>query len=71
SVGVSRQHARITITPDGARVEDLGSKNGTRVNGRRVDAPMDLFDGAVIVLGTTALKFRIFDTPKSTETVST
>ncbi|HEX7795518.1 MAG TPA: FHA domain-containing protein [Vicinamibacterales bacterium] len=71
SVGVSRQHARITITPDGARVEDLGSKNGTRVNGRLVDAPMDLFDGAVIVLGTTALKFRIFETAKSTETVST
>ena len=71
SVGVSRQHARITIGTDGARVEDLGSKNGTRVNGRLVRSPTALSDGAVIVLGTTALKFRIFDTPSSTETVST
>src|SRR5262245_35887205 len=71
SVGVSRQHARITIGHDGARVEDLGSKNGTTVNGRLLEAPCPLFDGAVIVLGTTALKFRIFDTPKSTETIST
>lgn len=34
---VSRQHARLTVRADGsARVEDLGSKNGLRVDGRRV-----------------------------------
>jgi DNA-binding winged helix-turn-helix (wHTH) protein len=70
SVGVSRHHARITIGADGAQLEDLGSKNGTRVDGRPVQAPTTLSDGAVIVLGTTALKFRIFDTPSSTETVT-
>jgi hypothetical protein len=70
SVGVSRHHARISITADGARLEDLGSKNGTRVNGHPVHAPTTLADGAIIVLGNTALKFRIFDTPDSTETVT-
>jgi DNA-binding winged helix-turn-helix (wHTH) protein len=70
SVGVSRHHARISISADGARLEDLGSKNGTRVNGTAIHAPTTLLDGAVIVLGTTALKFRIFETPHSTETVT-
>jgi DNA-binding winged helix-turn-helix (wHTH) protein len=70
SVGVSRHHARITVAADGAHLEDLGSKNGTRVNGRPIDVRTMLSDGAVIVLGTTALKFRIFDTPSSTETVT-
>jgi len=70
SVGVSRHHARITIGEQGAVLEDLGSKNGTIVNGQPIEAPTTLADGAVIVLGATALKFRVFDTPGSTETVS-
>jgi DNA-binding winged helix-turn-helix (wHTH) protein len=70
SVGVSRQHARISISAHGARLEDLGSKNGTKLNGHPVHAPTTLSDGALIVLGTTALKFRIFETPDSTETVT-
>jgi adenylate cyclase len=34
---LSRHHARIVIERDGARIEDLGSKNGTFVDGVRVD----------------------------------
>jgi pSer/pThr/pTyr-binding forkhead associated (FHA) protein len=34
----SRHHARITLDPGGAFIEDLGSTNGTFVNGRRLDA---------------------------------
>ena len=67
---VSRHHCVLRMNRDSYVVEDLGSKNGTRVNGRPVDARTMLFDGAVIVLGTTALKFRIFATPSSTETVT-
>lgn len=33
---VSRQHARIRIGSDGLHIEDLGSSNGTYVNGKRI-----------------------------------
>lgn len=33
---VSRKHAKILVTADGLYVEDMGSSNGTFVNGRRV-----------------------------------
>jgi DNA-binding winged helix-turn-helix (wHTH) protein len=68
--GVSRHHSRITIGAEGATLEDLGSKNGTILNDRRVTAAIGLTDGGVIVLGATVLKFRIFDTQSSTATVS-
>jgi DNA-binding winged helix-turn-helix (wHTH) protein len=68
-VGVSRHHARITIGDHDATLEDLGSKNGTVLNGRAIDAPALLADGATIVLGATVLRFRVLETPGSTETV--
>ncbi|MGD9093941.1 MAG: FHA domain-containing protein [Anaerolineales bacterium] len=42
---ISRHHARITPTPSGVILEDLGSKNGTHRNGRRVDETVILQDG--------------------------
>jgi len=69
--GVSRQHARITIAAQGATLEDLGSRNGTTLDGRPIEGPTALADGAVIVLGTTVLKFRAFRSSGSTETIST
>ncbi len=42
---VSRFHARITPTPKGMVLEDLGSKNGTHVNGNRVSGKLNLEDG--------------------------
>jgi DNA-binding winged helix-turn-helix (wHTH) protein len=69
-VGVSRDHARITIGEQGATLEDLSSKNGTMLNGRPINGPTALTDGALIVLGATALKFRIFETSSSTETLT-
>jgi len=42
---VSRQHASITLRDDGYILKDLGSKNGTFVNGREVDGPHALQDG--------------------------
>jgi len=42
---VSRQHSRIINKRDGVFVEDLGSKNGTFVNGRLLGEPVLLEDG--------------------------
>jgi len=45
---VSRQHARITLSPRGILLEDLGSKNGTHHNGKSVQDTALLADGDVI-----------------------
>ncbi|GAA4977601.1 DUF3662 and FHA domain-containing protein [Kineococcus glutinatus] len=55
--GVSRRHAEIRVSPHGAQLVDLGSTNGTSVDGERVRAA-DLFDGSVITLGHTQAVFR-------------
>ena len=57
-VGISRQHARLDY--DGTRMvlTDLGSTNGTTVNGNRITAAA-LQHGDVIQLGTTTLTFRL------------
>lgn len=45
---VSRFHARITPTPEGVTIEDLGSKNGTSHNGTEITDPVMLQDGDVL-----------------------
>lgn len=55
--GVSRRHARVLAEPSGTySIEDLGSTNGTTVNGERVGQSV-LRDGDRIALGRTLLKF--------------
>src|SRR5262245_52674319 len=49
---VSRHHARLTVTDHGASLEDLGSKNGTWVDGERIDGAVPLPDGTSFRLGT-------------------
>ncbi|TLM81252.1 MAG: FHA domain-containing protein [Actinobacteria bacterium] len=53
---VSGRHAKITPAGDGALLEDLGSTNGTIVNGAKVGAPVSLGAGSVIDIGTVRLK---------------
>ena len=55
--GVSRRHAEVRVTPHGARLVDLGSTNGTFVDGERVSST-DLFDGTAVTLGRTKVVFR-------------
>ncbi len=58
----SRQHA--AITPYGGDVylvEDLGSTNGTRVNGTPIGAPHRLNDGDKIFVGETIIRFALAD----------
>ncbi|MBP6176706.1 MAG: winged helix-turn-helix domain-containing protein [Anaerolineales bacterium] len=45
---VSRFHARITPTPEGVTIEDLGSKNGTNHNGTELTGPVILQDGDLL-----------------------
>jgi DNA-binding winged helix-turn-helix (wHTH) protein len=57
--GVSRRHARIQVRAGRATIEDLASKNGTFVNGARVETPRVLRDGDTIGLGrSVSLVFR-------------
>jgi DNA-binding winged helix-turn-helix (wHTH) protein len=55
---ISRRHARIVISGDAATLEDLGSKNGTWVRGRRIAEPTEINDGDEIRLGSVPLVFR-------------
>ncbi|MCC6498943.1 MAG: FHA domain-containing protein [Anaerolineales bacterium] len=48
---ISRFHARLTPTPEGIMLEDLGSKNGTYHNGVSLTAPVVLQDGDRIAVG--------------------
>ncbi len=66
--GVSRHHARIVLEPSGAALEDLGSKNGTYVGGRRITSTSALSDGDRIRLGSVVVTFRIPPPVGSTET---
>ena len=50
---VSRRHARILVSGSGAHIEDLGSKNGTFIDGQQIAArPMPLRNGIQLAFGT-------------------
>jgi DNA-binding winged helix-turn-helix (wHTH) protein len=56
---VSRRHARILITGVDVLLEDLGSKNGTFVQGEPVSTAVRLADGDEIRTGSVVLRFRM------------
>jgi DNA-binding winged helix-turn-helix (wHTH) protein len=68
SASVSRRHARIVVSGGQATLEDLGSKNGTFVRGRRITAAVVLANGEQILVGVVPLRFRAFETADSTQT---
>jgi DNA-binding winged helix-turn-helix (wHTH) protein len=66
---VSRLHARVVLGgPDGPMLEDLGSKNGTWLRGRRIEAAERLADGDEVRIGSVPLTFRAFPAGAPTET---
>jgi len=67
---VSRRHARIKVGPSGAVLEDLGSKNGTLLHGKRITRPERLSDKDPIEIGPASLVFRIFKHTESTASSS-
>ena len=65
---VSRHHARIVIERDRTRLEDAGSKNGTRVGDAVVLEPVTIKDGDLLYLGTVRVSYRTASPSVSTET---
>jgi DNA-binding winged helix-turn-helix (wHTH) protein len=65
---VSRHHARIRVGASEATIEDLGSKNGTYLGGKRLKGPSPVADGDEIRLGSVSVKIRLPATAHSTVT---
>jgi two-component system, cell cycle response regulator len=57
--GVSRLHARFAMDSGSVSVVDLGSRNGTFVNGERISEPHGLLDGDQIAIGNVVLRFAV------------
>ncbi len=67
---ISRSHARITLERSGfCAIEDLGSTNGTFVNGLRISGPQTLSEGDSIELGATTLVVRDLPIPANAQTI--
>jgi len=64
---VSRVHARITCENDEYWVEDMGSVNGTWVNGREINTKTRLFPGDKVKMGLTIVEVEIGTVPPSPE----
>jgi S1-C subfamily serine protease len=63
----SRTHARITVQPDGSLVvEDLGSLNGSFVDGARIEGPTAVGDGGKVRVGETTIAISETDPSHST-----
>jgi DNA-binding winged helix-turn-helix (wHTH) protein len=67
---VSRRHARIAVEGERATIRDLGSKNGTTVNGDPVEGDRALADGDEIAIGRARMTFHVLTRTGSTQTAS-
>jgi pilus assembly protein CpaF len=62
-VNISREHCAIALANGGGLIRDLGSRNGTYVNGKRITGDEKLSDGSMIQLGDFTLLFRTGSPP--------
>ena len=69
SGSVSRRHARLIVEPSGVALEDLGSKNGTWVNGLKLDGRADLKDRDELRFGSVRMQLRCAWEAGSTDTL--
>jgi DNA-binding winged helix-turn-helix (wHTH) protein len=63
---VSRRHARIVIGETGAVLEDLHSRNGTYLAGKKIESPTALADEDQVMIGSASMIFRVFRQTAST-----
>jgi DNA-binding winged helix-turn-helix (wHTH) protein len=66
STKVSRHHARVRVTTERLLVEDLGSRNGTWVHGRRLEGTAELTAGDAVRVGPEVIRFVIATGDQST-----
>jgi class 3 adenylate cyclase len=64
---ISRRHAEFRLGADAVEIEDLGSSNGTWVNGTRISAVTQLRSGDVVELGGTVIEVEVEPVPVDTE----
>ncbi|UVJ39656.1 DUF3662 and FHA domain-containing protein [Arthrobacter sp. CJ23] len=57
--GVSRKHLEVRTQGGSAWAVDLGSTNGSYVNGHKVNGSVELMDGSTITMGRTKIIFRL------------
>jgi DNA-binding winged helix-turn-helix (wHTH) protein len=70
AASVSRHHARILVERARVTLQDVGSKNGTRLNGELLLGTRELRDGDIVRLGDVQLLFRSLPFDGSTATKS-
>ncbi len=60
---VSRKHARMKLMRDRIFIEDLGSTNGTSVNGQAIEdkGPVTINNGDQVIIGSVVMKLRVLD----------
>ena len=69
--GVSRLHCALSVADGKIRLEDLGSKNGTYLNGERLQQPTLLTNGDEIWIGRSVARFRFLVEGEPTQTEHT
>lgn len=60
---VSREHAEFVITNDKVTIRDLGSRNGTLVNGKALTSVMELHNGDLVQIGKLTFALQIVGAP--------
>jgi pSer/pThr/pTyr-binding forkhead associated (FHA) protein len=65
---VSRRHARLVVTAEGAVLKDCDSKNGTFRGNERVTSPISLADGDTIRIGSVLVTFHMSAAFAATDT---
>ena len=63
STGVSRQHARVELSPEGATLADAGSSNGTLLNGRLLHQEGQLQHGDQLQIGPVLFEVLLIAAP--------
>jgi pSer/pThr/pTyr-binding forkhead associated (FHA) protein len=63
---VSRHHARVRVASERLVVEDLGSRNGTWLRGRRIEGSAELAAGDAVSVGPEVIRFVATGAAEST-----